>query len=97
VSATVRARRAPGPDSGPLGRSPARAPVGQHGADVRSPRVLRAGSNLAAQVQRRADPAAMSPDARMVELGGILATGYRRLVLSLAEKRDPEAQCDRTP
>jgi len=100
VTATVRATRAPGPDGAPRGRSPARAPVGQHranGANVRFPRVLRTGSNLAAQVHRHADPAAMSPDARMAELGGILATGYRRLVLSLAEKRDPEAQCDRTP
>jgi hypothetical protein len=30
----------------------------------------------------------------MLELGGILATGYRRLVLSLARERDLEAQCD---
>ncbi len=36
----------------------------------------------------------MTPDERLAELGEILATGYRRLQLSLAESAAPEAPCD---
>ncbi len=47
---------------------------------------------------RRVDPAAMAPEERLVELGAILATGYRRLRLcreqDLAGSGRPEAPCD---
>jgi len=36
----------------------------------------------------------MTSKARIAELGEILATGYRRLRLSLDEERRSEAQCD---
>ena len=36
----------------------------------------------------------MTPSARLAELGAILATGHRRLRLSLDEERHSEAQCD---
>ncbi len=42
------------------------------------------------------DPAALTPQERLVELGAILATGYRRLRVSLAESRQSEALCDPT-
>ncbi len=42
------------------------------------------------------DPAALTPGERMAELGAILATGYRRLRLSLAESGQAEAPCDRS-
>ncbi len=52
-------------------------------------------------VVRRYDPAAMAPAARIAELAGILAAGYRRLRLNrlnpqngLAESAEPEAPCD---
>jgi hypothetical protein len=43
---------------------------------------------------RRADPAHMPPSARIAELGQLLATGFRRLRLSLDGSRSNEAQCD---
>ena len=43
---------------------------------------------------RGRDPSCMTPEQRLAELGEILATGYRRLQLSLAESRQPEAPCD---
>ena len=36
----------------------------------------------------------MTPEERIAELGAILATGYRRFRLSLAERGQPEAPCD---
>ena len=41
------------------------------------------------------DPALMSPSARAAELGAILATGARRLRLSLDGSREPERDCPR--
>ena len=44
---------------------------------------------------RRSDPTAMTPEARLAELGAILATGFRRLRISrekqLASSHDPLA------
>ena len=69
------------------------APTGAQGAPARTApnreQALRTGA-----LARRADPALMTPEARLAELGAILATGHRRLSLSLDEKRDSEAQCD---
>ena len=44
----------------------------------------------------RRDVAGMSPEARLAELGGLLAVGYRRLRVprnALAESAEPEALC----
>ena len=42
---------------------------------------------------RAADPALMTPEARIAELGEVLARGFARLRLDAA--RQEEAQCDR--
>ena len=48
---------------------------------------------------RRPDPSLMMPEERLQELGGLLATGFRRHLLnlekSLADAPQNEAQCGR--
>jgi hypothetical protein len=74
------------------------SPTAEHGARGRALRegsasALRNGSTTAGRV-RRADPAAMSEEARIGELGEILAMGYRRVQMRLARSADPEAVCE---
>lgn len=50
---------------------------------------------------RRCDAGAMSPEARVAELGALLARAYRRLVarnqqISLADVASSERACDRS-
>lgn len=68
--------------------APTVAPVAPPAAATRREQALRTGA-----LARRADPAAMFPEARIAELGELLATGVRRHQLSLAGSRRREAQC----
>jgi hypothetical protein len=88
VTAQVPAVRGSGSRGRREPAAPTVAHVAPHGAATNREQSLRTGA-----LARRADPAAMSPEARLAELGGFLATGLRRHQLSLAGSRQPEAQC----
>jgi hypothetical protein len=88
VTGHVRAVGGNGRRGRPDSAAPTVAPVAPPAAATRREQALRTGA-----LARRADPAAMSPEARLAELGGLLATGIRRHQLSLAGSRRPEAQC----
>ena len=56
------------------------------------------GTAAAALLVAHRDPASMTPDARLAELGELLAAGYRRMQLNrgqgLAGSPESEAPCD---
>ncbi len=66
-----------------------------HTAPMAAP--ARHGARVGGTVVRRYDPSAMTPAARIAELGAILAAGYRRLRLNrlngLDESAELEAPC----
>jgi len=92
VTAPVRTTYADGRGGRRVPAALTGAPVADRHAATNREQSLRTG-----ELARRADPAAMSPEARLAELSSILATGYRRLYLarekSLDDNRDSEAQC----
>ena len=73
------------------GHTAPKAVPARHGATEGASR-----ARVGLAVDPRCDPAALSPPARISQLGAILATGYRRLRLhqkALEESAKPEAQC----
>ena len=76
-----------------VGTKAPKAALARHAATVGA-----SGARVGDCGVRRRDPAAMTPTARLAELGALLATGLRRMRLSretgLAEDGERERPCD---